>query len=99
MAEAFLGEYRWSISGSGVTMDETIVLNNPNFRVDFVNYDCESKIADIGLVCWEPGSNIRSSVVREYEVSSVEESLGRESVIAIVGAFYSAATITYSGTP
>ncbi|MDG1950770.1 MAG: hypothetical protein P8J32_08225, partial [bacterium] len=75
------------------------VLNNPNFRVDFVNYDCELRIADIGLVCWEPGSNIRSSVVREYEVSSVEESLGRESVIAIVGAFYSAATITYSGTP
>lgn len=99
MPEAFLGEYRWAISGSGVTMNETIILNNPNFRVDFVNYDCVTKIADIGLICWEPASNIRSSVIKQYQVSSVEESLGRESVIAVVGAFYSAATITYSGTP
>lgn len=99
MPAAFLGEYRWAISGSGVTMSETITLNNPAFRVDFVNYDCESKIADIGLVCWEPGSAIRSSVVKQYEVSSVEESLGRESVIAVVNAFYTASTITYSGTP
>ena len=98
MPEAFLGEYRWAISGSGVTMSDSIILNNPNFRVDFVNYDCESRMANIGLVCWEPGSNIRSSVIRQYHVSSVEETLGRASVISVVGSLYSAATITYSGT-
>ena len=81
---------------SGITIidnnsNSVITLNNPQFTIEDVNYNCQSGIAKLALHFNELGGIYKTERIFSLPVGEVEN-LGKIEIIAAIGQIFSSAT-------
>ena len=73
--------------------DSSLTLNNPEFTVEYINYNCRTGVADLSIQFNEQGGIYRH--MRDFSLLvGDQEQLGRDQVIGAVGLLFTAATYT-----
>jgi hypothetical protein len=84
-----LKDYRWTIEGESTFADLT--LNNITMRVRSVNYNAETRVAQIEVLAREGEGKFEHSRTFSYELGGDDESLSAENVQAFIDAVFSGA--------
>jgi len=81
-----LKDKRWELSGEVEFKD--ITLNNPTLRVRSVNYNAETRTAQIEVLATEGGGIFEHSRTFSYELQGDDESLSAQNVQTFMDAVF-----------
>ena len=87
-----LKDYRWTIEGESTFADLT--LNNITMRVRSVNYNAETRVAQIEVLAREGDGKFEHSRTFAYELQGDDESLSASNIQTFMDAMFSNAVRT-----